>query len=265
MVDSELRRTPLVFVEDLAAPELAPDDRAHLERSLRLRPGDKIAIGDGRGSWQLAILGDSIETIAEPVFEDRNATELTVAFSLVKGERSELVVQKLTELGIDRIAPIVTERCVVRWDKAKIEKNSARHLRIAREAAMQSRNVWLPRVDPATSFDQFAQSLEGPSLEGQSLERQSLERQSLENEPPEKVPFEGDLSEGALVAPMTLAEPGGPVLRQDTTVLVIGPEGGFSHSELAGRSTASLPGRVLRSETAAIAAGVLLASFRSAS
>ncbi len=226
-MDSELRNHPMVFVEDMSVPELSPEDRVHLSRSLRLRDGDLLTIADGRGSWQQARMGESVEPVGALNVEAQPQPALSIGFSLVKGERSDLVVQKLTELGINRITPIVTERCVVRWDQVKVQKNLARHQRIVREAAMQSRNLWLPTVEPATPFTEFVRSFEN-----------------------------GD------DAAMILAEPNGGPLPAGATNLVIGPEGGFSPTELAGKSTAGLPGRILRSETAAITAAVLLAASR---
>ena len=71
---------------------------------------------------------------------------LTVAFAPVKGERPEWVVQKLTELGIDRIVPLLSERSVVRWSGARGKATVERLRRVAREAAAQCRRVWLPEV-----------------------------------------------------------------------------------------------------------------------
>jgi len=71
---------------------------------------------------------------------------------VVKGERPELVVQKLTELGVDRIVPFAAERSVVRWEGEKAEKQTVRLRRVAREAAMQSRRTWLPEVAELTDF-----------------------------------------------------------------------------------------------------------------
>jgi 16S rRNA (uracil1498-N3)-methyltransferase len=84
---------------------------------------------------------------------ERPTPALTVGFSLVKGDRPEWTVQKLTELGVDRIVPLTTDRTVVRWDAAKAARNGERLRRIAREAAMQCRRVWLPVVDDVQSFD----------------------------------------------------------------------------------------------------------------
>ena len=77
---------------------------------------------------------------------------LTVAFAPVKGERPEWVVQKLTELGIDRIVPLRSERSVVRWTGARGQASVEKLRRVAREAAAQCRRVWLPEVSDTVAF-----------------------------------------------------------------------------------------------------------------
>jgi 16S rRNA (uracil1498-N3)-methyltransferase len=216
----------LVFVDDLRTPVLDPDDRRHLEKSLRLRPGTDIAAGDGRGSWRLARLGPDLEPVGEIVTVDRPAPELVVGVAPVKGDRVELIVQKLTELGIDRVVALETERSVVRWDESRRAKNADRLGRIAREAAMQSRNPWLPTVESQQDLDRFVATWPGAVLADPGADHllSSVDR------PPQAV--------------------------------AIGPEGGFSPAELNGRAAVRLPGNVLRTETAALTAGVLLATLR---
>ena len=82
--------------------------------------------------------------------------EIGVAFALVKGDRPELVVQKLTELGVDVIVPFVAARSVVRWDGERASRHAARLEKVAREAAMQCRRPRLPTVEPVRSFAEVA-------------------------------------------------------------------------------------------------------------
>ena len=92
---------------------------------------------------------DGVEFLPHP------ASPLTVAFSLVKGSKPELVIQKLTEIGIDHIVVLAAERTIVKWDDAKVAKATDRWNRIVREASMQSHRVRLPTVDgvvPAAAF-----------------------------------------------------------------------------------------------------------------
>jgi 16S rRNA (uracil1498-N3)-methyltransferase len=149
--------------------------------------------------------------------------ELCVGFALTKGAKPELVVQKLTEVGIDRIVPFRAERSVVRWEDDRVGRAGQRLAAVARAAAMQSRRAWLPTVEPVATFDD-------PGWGGG----------------------------------VVLADRGGrPASGHDVTVL-IGPEGGWSPAELAsGRPTVAFGHTVLRAETAAIAAGVVLGALRS--
>jgi 16S rRNA (uracil1498-N3)-methyltransferase len=212
----------MVFVTNLDSPALDDDDHHHLSRSLRVRPGEPITVADGAGGWRPARFGPEPEPDGPVVVEAPPARPVTVAFAPVKGDRSELIVQKLTELGIDRIVPIVAERSVVRWDEDRRAKNLDRHRRIAREAAMQSRNPRLPVVEALTDLARLC-----------------------DGEPD-----------------VVLADPGGEPLQPGPAAVVIGPEGGFSASELTDRSLASLPGRILRTETAAIVAASIVTNQR---
>jgi 16S rRNA (uracil1498-N3)-methyltransferase len=143
---------PLVFVDDLRAPVLADGDDHHLRRVLRLRDGAEITIADGRGSWCTATLGRDVVPTSTVADEPVEAPEVAVAFAIVKGDRPELIVQKLTELGVDTIVPFVASRSVVRWDADRAERNVERMRRVAREAAMQCRRARLPLVEPLAEF-----------------------------------------------------------------------------------------------------------------
>ncbi|MDH3292897.1 MAG: 16S rRNA (uracil(1498)-N(3))-methyltransferase [Acidimicrobiia bacterium] len=225
MTITDLRSLPLVFVDDLDRPQLDENDHRHLSRSLRIRAGEPVALSDGRGRWRRAELGSTEEpTALGPVNRCPRPTELTVGFALVKSDRPEIIVQKLTELGIGRIIPMTTQRTAVRWDGDKVERNHGRHRRIVREAAMQSRTVWMPEVWALTPLSDVVNRFPRAAL----------------------------------------AEPGRPILGQDPLETVpievlVGPEGGFTEAELSDRPTVGLPGNILRTETAAIAAGVVLA------
>lgn len=139
---------PMVLVADPARPELSEDAVHHLTRVLRLRPGAAIVAADGAGSWAPAVLGDA--GAAEATGPVRSAPAptpaLTVAFALVKGDRPELVVQKLTELGVDRIVPFRADRSVVRWDDARAGRAVARLRAVAAGATAQCHRPWRPEV-----------------------------------------------------------------------------------------------------------------------
>ena len=212
-----------VFVDHPAAPVLADADAHHLARVLRLRRDETVVAADGRGGWTLCRYvpeGPALEPLGATEFEPAPEPLLTVALAPVKGERSEWAVQKLTEIGIDRLVPLVAERSVVRWDDQRSVRALERWSRVAREAAAQCRRVWLPVVAPPVAL--------------------------------------GDLAGDGLV----LAEGGGPPPTAAAVTVAIGPEGGWSPTELAGRPTVGLGPHVLRAETAAVAAGVLLVALR---
>jgi 16S rRNA (uracil1498-N3)-methyltransferase len=147
-----------VFVDDLALPVLDPADHHHLSRVLRLPVDTVLTMSDGHGRWRAGRLAvEPALTIAGEVTSDaRPNPAITVAFALVKGERPELVVQKLTELGVDRIVPFVAARSVVRWGAAKAARHGERLAQIARQAAMQCRRTWLPEVAPIADFASVA-------------------------------------------------------------------------------------------------------------
>ena len=151
---------PHVFVDDLEHPELRDEDRHHLTRSLRLRPGDTFTASDGAGSWRLCRLGSGPQGEAEPngevVYVEAPRPKLTIGFALIKGGRPELVVQKLTELGVDAIVPFTAEHSVVRWDADRGARHVERLRRVAREAAMQSRQVRIPEIGEVAEFADLA-------------------------------------------------------------------------------------------------------------
>lgn len=158
-----------VFVDDLSKPHLSDDDRHHVLRVLRIGSREVVSVSDGRGSWSLTtVMPDGeLQLTGECITEPRPSQLLTVAFAPTKGDRPDDVVRKLTEIGIDRIVPIAdTKHAVVRWDGAKAAKHAERLRRIAREAAMQSRRLWLPEIsEPCALIDvvtQYAAALAEP-------------------------------------------------------------------------------------------------------
>ena len=209
---------------DLGGIDLTDDDRHHLERVLRLRVGELVTASDGAGAWrQCRWAGAGLEPDGEVEHEARADPAITVAFAVPKGDRPEWIVQKLTEVGVNHIQPLMTARSVVRWDGDRATKQVARLRRVAREAAMQSRQVWLPVVEAVAPL-------------------------------PVALAAMGDLA--------ALAHPGGDPPSLDRPTVMIGPEGGWTAGELDGRPLVGLGPTVLRAETAAVSVGILLAGLR---
>lgn len=143
---------PHVLVADVVVPVLDDDSLHHVGRVRRLRDGDVVTVTDGAGSWRPCRFrgGAELEAEGEIVRLPRPVPELTVAFALTKADKPDLVVQKLTELGIDRIVPFRAERSVVRWDQRKQARHVERLQVIARAACAQAHRCWLPVVEPVT-------------------------------------------------------------------------------------------------------------------
>ena len=136
-----------VVVADLDVPALDPIDEHHLVRVLRLRDGEHVTVTDGAGAWRRCTFREgTLEPDGAVVIEPPPSSVITVAFAIPKQDRPEWVVQKLTELGVDRIVLVDADRSVVRWDAARQQRNLDKFRRIAREASAQSRRVRLPDV-----------------------------------------------------------------------------------------------------------------------
>ena len=169
---------PHAFVTNLEQPELSDEDQHHLQRVLRLRPSDPLTISDGAHRWRPAIFGDTIEVTGEIVTVPPPKVVITIGFVVPKGDRPSWIVQKLTELGVDEIHLLSSQRSVVKWDPPKADQQRERLIRIAREAAMQSRQVRLPKIKPISGIKEA--TLEpGVSLAHRSGERISLKQPSI--------------------------------------------------------------------------------------
>ena len=219
-----------VFVADLGAPALHAGDRHHLERVLRLRAGEVVTACDGAGRWVTCRFvtgggpgGAGLEIDGVVVVEAAADPPVTVVFAPPKGDRPEWAVQKLTELGVDRIVPLVAARSVVRWTGDRAAGPVERLRRVAREAATQSRRAWLPVVEEPITFAAAA-AWPGAALAVAGGDPPSLER------------------------PVVLVGPEG---------------GWDAEELGAGLPTVGLGPNVLRTETAAVVAGTLLVALRS--
>jgi 16S rRNA (uracil1498-N3)-methyltransferase len=146
-VNDSLRRSAAhLLVDDLDAPVASDGDLHHLLVVLRLRDGEAVTVTDGRGGWrECRISASSLEPVTDVAVEPA-PDPVTVAVAIPKHDRPEWLVQKLTELGVDRIVLLHAARSVVRWDAGRVERHVERLGKVVVEAAMQSRRVRLPEL-----------------------------------------------------------------------------------------------------------------------
>jgi 16S rRNA (uracil1498-N3)-methyltransferase len=213
MMDPALRGSAaLVLVADVRVPVLDSDVAHHLRRVLRLRGGAAVTVTDGAGSWRpCAFTGAGVEPAGDVTSVDRSDPELTVAVAPPKGDRLDWLVAKATEVGIDRIVLLEAERSVVRLQPERAERRLDRLHRIAAEAAMQSRRVWLPSID-------------GPEPAGEWLARGVVAepggRQLSAGDTTVVIGPEGGWSERELAGAADTVSLGPTVLRVETAAVV---------------------------------------------
>lgn len=214
---------------------LTSDEARHLREVLRLKAGDEVQVFDGAGREFRAIVSQARREFAELEIRDEiqplkpeSPLQLTLAVALLKGEKFDLVVQKGTELGVNKFVPLVTRNADIRLrDAADATKRVTRWQRIALEAAKQCGRAVVPEITHPVAFE----SVIG---EGSCLMFSEREGQALNTN-----------------------------IKTDSLTAIVGSEGGWSDEELdqareAGVPIVTLGGRVLRAETAAIATAVLL-------
>jgi 16S rRNA (uracil1498-N3)-methyltransferase len=218
----------------------------HLRQSLRLQRGEILSVTDDRGRRYRteiteitgqALVAHILDWTSPPA---QTGPSLILGQALLKGEKMDWVVQKATELGADRIAPVVARHTVVKPRAERVDHQIARWQRIALEAAQQSERWAVPLIDEPAPLHELAVRYKAAATKLMLAERSS--GVSLTSIKP------------ALGA-------------SDTVLLVIGPEGGWNEEEVhlaqeQGFQTITLGPRILRAETAAIAAiSILQAGF----
>lgn len=214
------------------------DAAIHIVRVLRLEPGDALTVFDGRGGEHAARIESIRKGAVVVAVEERSAAtrESPLALTLVqgvsRGERMDWVVQKSTELGVTRIVPVLTERSVVKLDATQAERKRLHWQGVAIAACEQSGRDRIPGVDEPLTLAEFLGKASGRAT--RVLLSPAGGRRIAELPRPE-----GDV------------------------VVLIGPEGGLAETEqraalAAGFIAVRLGPRVLRTETAALAALTLL-------
>ncbi len=150
---------PRFFSDDIRGEYiyLNKDDENHILKSLRMKNGDEVIICDTNGfdfTCEVQITGDRIR--CKIVDMNKNFTEpsvdITLYQALPKGDKMDMIVQKCTELGIKKIVPVLTDRCISRPDEKKMAKKIIRYNKIAFEAAKQSQRGIIPKIENIMSF-----------------------------------------------------------------------------------------------------------------
>jgi len=214
---------------------------SHLSKSLRTRPGDHLILNDERcRRYHTTILQVTKHVIHTKIISIQESSpsstpSITLAQALLKGEKMGWVIQKATELGVHTVAPLITERVILRVSTTHTAGYQERWARIALEAAQQSERWNIPTILPPQMFREFIQR-EDEGLKIMLAERQ--ERVSLS-----KIPLPAEIQGGI--------------------TLVIGPEGGWTQEELQAAqsrnySFATLGHVILRAETASLASLAIL-------
>ena len=213
------------------------DEGRHAATVKRMREGEVIHLCDGQGTRAIAsvvkVHKNSLDlSIDQFTFEEAPEPRFVVVQALAKGERAELAVEMLTEVGADAIIPWRAEHSIGKWDS--VEKGLEKWRRTSRESAKQSRRAWIPEISNLKSTAEVCELMS----QAQSV-------------------FVLHESADQALAACAIRE-------QGTIMIVVGPEGGISPDELAALSSAGarvvhMGASVMRTSTAgAIAVGGLL-------
>ena len=235
--------TPALFlVDDLPdgdVVELGGDEGRHAARVKRLAVGEAVLVSDGRGTvLECAVSAVHDRGLVLAVSARRRVPQprprVVVVQALPKGERAELAVEVLTELGVDEIVPWAASRSIVQWLGPRGQRAVEKWRRTAREATKQSRRAWLPEIAPLASTAEVAARLAGAT--GLVLHEAATDPLAALDVPPER-----------------------------DVVVVVGPEGGISPEELdgfaaVGARAVRLGEPVLRTSTAGAAALAVLSA-----
>jgi len=205
---------------------------------MRFVEGDRVELFNGDGNnYAASIVGVGKSAQVKIESAEINSTEspvsITLVQSLAKGTKLDLVIQKATELGVNRITPVSSERSVLQVNDKRAPKKAEHWVKIARSACAQCNRSVVPTIDPVTELNQWLTD--------------HAEQQSILIHP---------------VANQTFKE----LAPSRTLNILVGPEGGFSDSELqlavnTGITLVRCGPRVLRTETAGLAAVAIVQAF----
>jgi RNA methyltransferase, RsmE family len=225
---------------------LRGSDAHHIAHVLRGRKGDRLIVSDGREREVLAEIADiahgavAVSVLEELEMNNEPAVDIWIAQSLPKADKMEAVIQKCTEIGAARLIPFVSARTVVQYDANKEQKRLERWRKIAKEAAEQAHRNRVPEVEAPVSWKRLLELVSRVEKAWICCERGAE-----------------DGLRSALRRHADLLRPQGGV--RGPLMVMIGPEGGYTEEEMAeaeraGCGRVSLGPRILRTETAGMAA-----------
>lgn len=232
--------TEPLFLADLDEPRvgdlvhLSGEEGRHAATVRRIRVGEVILVSDGAGTAVRGAVTDVEKAaltmqVEEVLYQPQDKLRFVAAQALAKGDRAELAVEVLTELGIDEIVPWQASRSVVRWVADRAERHLGRWRAVAREAAKQSRRFRTPRVTAPMSTTELALRIPETALTLVLHEGAAASLADVD------LPTSGDV------------------------LLIVGPEGGITPEEIAafedaGAQTVRISDGVLRTSTAGVVA-----------
>ena len=226
--------------------EIRGDEGRHAVTVKRLTPGEEIELVDGSGRRAMCTVVDTSGKDALNVIvnaltdESAPQPKVVVVQAIPKGDRGELAIETLTEVGVDAIVPWAASRCVAKWSGERAHRGVTKWRRTAREATKQARRSWIPDIAEVAATAEVTQLIADGVRDGARAivlhEAAVLRLASM------KLPTHADV------------------------ILVVGPEGGIAPDELAdfeaaGALSCRMGPSVLRTSTAGTAAAaVVLAS-----
>lgn len=225
---------------------LSGDDAHHAIRVMRMEPGDEFIVSDGEARAARAVIRTAASHQVEAdiaawlPMDGEPRWSVTVAQSLPKGDKMELVIQKGTEIGAAAFLPFQSERMIVQYDNKKEAKRLERWCKIAKEAAEQAHRSRIPAVEPVKTWRQLIAAAAAYDLVLFCYEKEG-----------------GSGGAGLRDAVRDYRSRQGDNAEQPRLLLIVGPEGGFTEreaaeAEQAGAVIVGLGKRILRTETAAM-------------
>lgn len=212
---------------------ISGDDVAHITKVLRLKSGDDVTVCDGnKTDYMCKVESADKGLVTMRIYEQtpndaESKTSITVYQGVPKSDKMDFIIQKCVELGVCRIVPTESARCVAKIKDG--DKKKARWQKISEEAAKQCGRGIVPQIDDVCTFSQAVKANHGLKIMPYECEKDGNLSDVLQNVP-----------------------------KGEDIAIYIGPEGGFEQAEAelatnAGVKTVTLGKRILRCETAGIA------------